>query len=132
MENKEDPGAILFQPNLTCRYIFTKSPDRMYVLTAINKDEIGINDVQTVSALWSWTLNFNKRLIKEKSVPKKTLVPFTLGNITRNEKRDAFCVVIISKDEKLMLNDFSWVFLLKRFCREMAKPLGIDLEELDD
>lgn len=125
----EDPGALIYQPNLTCTYIPTWTGDhRMRILTVINKDPAGINDAQICSSLWTFIQNFHERLKTKSDKPDKLYLPQAQGYLAFGEKRHSYSVVMVSEAEDIVLGDFEYFHLLQNFCLSMAQKLGVELE----
>lgn len=126
---EKDPGALLYQPNLTCTYIPTKTPDdRIRVLVVQNKDPIGINDAQIATSLWSYVQNFRERLKKQEDAPKEIMIPECIGSLTLNEKHDAYTIVMISQAEDITLCNYVYLHLLTQLTMSMAQQLNVELE----
>lgn len=130
---KKMSEARLYQPNLTCRYYTTKTPDnRIRTVIAINKDEgVGITDEQIVEAFWAWTINM-LRVLKDKKAKPPREIPSTDVFLTLNDNASVLNLAIASASDSVMLEDTVLAIIVQNWCASMAKEMGIELEIPDD
>ena len=124
--------ARLYQPNLTCKYIMTSTPDlRMRVLTVINHDEQGICDEQIVTSIWGWVKEFTKRLKDHNKDQPPRLIPSCDVVFSPDNKFTSFNIVVFCQDEQANLEDIVFALVIGNFCQHLAKQVGVNLEAMN-
>jgi hypothetical protein len=122
----------IFQPNLTCRFHLTGSPDnRLRNLTMLNKDEgVGICDEQIFQSYFNWSKEMIKSLKDTGAVPPKEF-PTVDMMLSFSKSCSVFTLTAFCMNEDMQLPDLLFAIAVQNYAMQASKQLGFKLEGAD-